>query len=94
MELLLLNTHGPVDLVTICFGHKVQFQQGIASFPHQYLMIVSRNTCNMDSDARGVVISPLLITFPSTYHSPRTVKRKAMVFTIGTVKLSSTKKTD
>ncbi len=32
---------------------------------------------------------PLLMTLPSTYHSPRTVKRKAMVLTMGTVKLSS-----
>ena len=29
------------------------------------------------------------MTLFSTYHSPRTVNRKAMVFTIGTVKLSS-----
>lgn len=33
--------------------------------------------------------SPLLITLPSTYQSPRTVKRKASVFTMGTVRLSS-----
>lgn len=29
------------------------------------------------------------MTFPSTYQSPRTVNRKAMVLTMGTVKLSS-----
>jgi hypothetical protein len=33
--------------------------------------------------------SPLLMTFFSTHHSPSTVKRKARVFTMGTVKLSS-----
>lgn len=32
---------------------------------------------------------PLLMTLPSTNHSPRTVNRKAMVLTMGTVKLSS-----
>jgi hypothetical protein len=31
----------------------------------------------------------LLIILPSTYHSPRTVKRKARVLTMGTVRLSS-----
>lgn len=29
------------------------------------------------------------MTLPSTYHSPRTVKKKARVLTMGTVKLSS-----
>lgn len=43
----------------------------------------------------GVVWSELgrdllrLMTLPSTYHSPRTVKKKARVLTMGTVKLSS-----
>ena len=33
--------------------------------------------------------SPLAITFPSTHHSPKTVKRNANELVIGTVKLSS-----
>ena len=33
---------------------------------------------------------PLVITLPSTYHSPNTVNRKAKEFVMGTVKLSST----
>lgn len=34
---------------------------------------------------------PLLMTLPSTNHSPKTVKRKAMAFTIGTVRLNSSR---
>ena len=34
-------------------------------------------------------VKPLLITLPSAYHSPITVKRNAIVLTMGTVKLSS-----
>lgn len=42
---------------------------------------------SMDVELR--VILPFDITLPSAHHSPRTVKRKAREFVIGTVKLSS-----
>jgi len=69
---------------SFCFGHTRRCLPIQTPCQSRYLGRVSLDMCS-----NVYIFVPLLITFFSAHHSPRTVKRKAREFVIGTVKLNS-----
>lgn len=68
-----------------CFAHIERYRQATMPSQTKYLTKTVSNVC----ETRRLNI-PLLITFLSTYQSPKTVNKNAKELVIGTVKLSST----
>jgi hypothetical protein len=59
------------------------------TIPTQVSELIVRRPMKLRLKSRGECDVPFEMDFPSTNHSPKTVKRKAREFVMGTVKLKS-----
>lgn len=84
-----LNSH---RVFLLCTHNPMPHMDSIIPTSVSEWYLVSKRTLGGSRMCWGLVdigVSPRLMTFFSTHHSPITVKRNARVLTMGTVKLSS-----